>query len=129
MVNMERGPRQQREHEGGEGSSNSPLPDELFEGWLLTLIAKKPLHGYAIAKEMAKLPCAMPHQTTIYRHLASLEEDGLLDSRWDIRSSAPPIRTYQLTDRGRSRLRRIYSTVSHLQRLCRTFLSEASEHI
>lgn len=123
------GSRDNREHDDGEGFSRNPLPDELFEGWLLTLVATKPLHGYAIARELEKLPCAMPHQTTIYRHLASLEEEGLLDSRWDIRSSAPPIRTYHLTDRGRSRLRRIYSAVSHLQRLCRAFLGEASEYI
>lgn len=121
-----RGRREQRE---GEAVPDSPLPDQLFTGWLLTLIARKPLHGYAVAKEMAKLPCAVPHQTTIYRHLASLEDDGLLDSRWDMRSSAPPIRTYHLTDRGRGELRRIYSAVSHLQRLCRAFLSEASEHM
>lgn len=108
---------------------DSALPEALFEGWLLLLVAREPRHGYAIAKAMQDLPCSMPHQTTIYRHLSSLEERGFLDSRWQMRPSAPPIRTYHLTERGQGHLRRRYSAVARMQRLCRTFLSEASQHI
>ncbi len=108
---------------------NDTLPDALFEGWLLLLVARKPRHGYAIARAMRDLPCSMPHQTTIYRHLSALEEQGFLDSKWQMRSSAPPIRTYHLTKQGEKHLRQKYSAVSQIQRLCRTFLSEASQHI
>ncbi len=112
-----------------ESKKDGALPDALFEGWLLLLVARKPRHGYAIAKAMRDLPCSMPHQTTIYRHLSSLEEQGFLDSRWQMRSSAPPIRTYHLTKSGQDYLRRKYAAVSQIQRLCRSFLSEASQQI
>ncbi len=105
------------------------LPDALLQGWLLTLVAKEPQHGYAITKRVTGLPFVTPHQTTIYRHLSSLEEQGLLDSRWTMRSSAPPIRTYHLTDAGRQYLRETYGAISRLQRVCRTFLDEASDHL
>lgn len=114
---------------GNQQFPAAALPEKLLQGWLLTIIARKPQHGYAIAKEMHDLPFAPPHQTTIYRHLSSLERQGLLDSGWTMRSSAPPIRTYHLTDDGRDHLRSIYGTVSELQRICNSFLDETATYL
>lgn len=118
-----------REREGDRDSHDMLLPDDLLEGWLLILIAREPRHGYEIARELETLPCSLPHQTTIYRQLASLEEQGFLDSRWHMRSSAPPIRIYSLTERGYTRLRHMYSRILQLQRLCHAFLDEAPDHL
>lgn len=117
---------------GGSGERGRPdhdLPEELLEGWLLVHVAREPIHGYALAKQLEDIPEPVPHQTTIYRHLASLEERGLLDSEWEIRSSAPPVRTYRLTERGKRHMRAVYARVSRLERACRAFLKEASKHI
>ncbi len=111
------------------GRNSHGLSEDLLKGWLLLFLSRGPLHGYALAQKLEEVSHSVPHQTTIYRHLASLEERDLLDSEWQMRESSPPVRVYRLTDSGREQLRRIYTRISRLHRVCRDFLTEAARHI
>jgi len=115
--------------DGGDTQNSHLLSEDLLQGWLLLFLSHGPLHGYALAQKLEEVSHSVPHQTTIYRHLGSLEERGLLDSEWQMRDSSPPVRIYRLTDTGQKQLRRIYTRISQLQRVCRDFLTEAARHI
>jgi PadR family transcriptional regulator PadR len=71
--------------------------------------ASPEIHGYALAKELARLEesqLAMS-QSTLYRALRRLEERGALESRWESIEEveedgrdAPPRRYYQVSSSG-----------------------------
>lgn len=72
---------------------------------LLLLVAEKPQHGYALVEELAMLGYGPVSRPSVYRALADLEHDGLLDS-WSAEPIAGSTRhVYGLTDAGRDRLR------------------------
>lgn len=71
---------------------------------LLLLVAEKPQHGYALVEELASLGYGPVSRPSVYRALADLEHDGLLDS-WSAEPLAGSTRhMYGLTDAGRDRL-------------------------
>lgn len=74
-----------------------------------TTSASPEIHGYALAKELARLEeSQLPmSQSTLYRALRRLEERGALESRWESMSEveddgrdAPPRRYYRVTSSG-----------------------------
>lgn len=78
---------------------------------ILTVLAshEEPLHGYAIIHEMAQGPMyggSAPDPTGIYRILKQMENNGMVNSEWDLSESGPAKRCYTLTDEGRACLRR-----------------------
>lgn len=78
---------------------------------ILAALAKagRPIHGYLIIQEMAEGPMFggnAPDPTGVYRVLKQMENNGLVTSAWDTSESGPAKRCYELTEEGRTCLRR-----------------------
>ncbi|HTK28755.1 MAG TPA: PadR family transcriptional regulator [Vicinamibacterales bacterium] len=83
---------------------------ELLQGTLDMLILKTlepaPLHGYAIARAIARTSQALLHvpQGSLYPALHRLENKGLLAADWTETGSGREAKVYRLTKKGRARL-------------------------
>ncbi len=83
----------------------------LSQPTILTVLAAsdKPLHGYVIVQLAADSPMFggnKPDPTGVYRTLKQMEENGLVTSEWDMPKAGPAKRSFELTDAGRTALRR-----------------------
>jgi PadR family transcriptional regulator PadR len=73
---------------------------------ILLLLSEKPRHGYRLVDPLGSLGFGPPDRPTVYRALADLERDGLLES-WDAEPKAGATRhVYALTEAGRAALDR-----------------------
>jgi PadR family transcriptional regulator PadR len=81
---------------------------------ILGVLAQGSLHGYLIIQQLEKLSFFQnqsPDPTGIYRALKSMEEEGLLISKWDRVESGPARRLFTLTEDGRDCLKRWFQTL------------------
>jgi PadR family transcriptional regulator PadR len=73
---------------------------------ILLLLSEKPRHGYRLIDPLSDLGFGPADRPTVYRALADLERDGLLES-WDAEPKAGATRhVYALTEAGRAVLDR-----------------------
>lgn len=73
---------------------------------ILLLLSEKPRHGYRLIDPLSDLGFGPADRPTVYRALADLERDGLLES-WDAEPKAGATRhVYALTEAGRATLDR-----------------------
>lgn len=73
---------------------------------LLLLVAEEPQHGYRLVQSYRDLGYGPVSRPSVYRALADLEHDGLLDS-WPAEPIAGSTRhVYGITEAGSGRLRR-----------------------
>ena len=103
---------------------------KLVQPSILAALLKGPLHGYAIAQEIARASAplnAPPDHSGIYRLLRGMEKRGLLTSRLTESASGPARREYALTDCGRlclghwvKALARYRETIDAVLGLCQT---------
>jgi len=83
---------------------------DLLQGTLDLLILKTldaaPLHGYAIAQQIARTSRALLHvpQGSLYPALHRLEQKGWLAAEWMETDSGREAKVYRLTRKGRARL-------------------------
>jgi len=108
--------------------SGANLP-KLVQPSILAALSKEPLHGYALAQQMAREGVhlnAPPDHSGIYRLLRSMEKRGLLTSQLTESESGPARREYALTERGRlclehwmKALTRYRETIDAVVQLCR----------
>ena len=73
---------------------------------ILAVLSDRPLHGYAIAREIERR-CADALQVgegALYPALRALEREGLVESAWETQPSGPARRIYTLTDAGAAKL-------------------------
>jgi poly-beta-hydroxybutyrate-responsive repressor len=76
--------------------------ERFIEPALLLLLRDGETHGYDLADSLAKLvPEERVDHGNLYRLLRSLEEEGLVTSRWRDDLPGRSKRTYELTDAGR----------------------------
>ncbi len=72
---------------------------------LLLLLAEQPRHGYELAESLRMSEFEGITTSTVYRELAKLEEDGLVQSFWQSSQARGPARhMYELTECGRADL-------------------------
>jgi DNA-binding PadR family transcriptional regulator len=96
---------------------------------MLAVLAKGPLHGYAIAQRLACEGAhlgAPPDHSGVYRLLRGMEKRGLLTSKRAESESGPARREYALTACGRAclarwteSLTRYRATINAVLKLCR----------
>ena len=87
-------------------------PTELVKGnavvLILSVLAREPMHGYRIVKELDQLSegyFAMG-EGTLYPHLHQLEKDGLIEGYWETVSGGRDRKCYRITDSGTRELGR-----------------------
>ncbi len=82
--------------------------DKLLQPLILCILAAGgDMHGFAILKEIGKMPRfedKVPDATGVYRYLKKMESSGLLTSRWDLDEEddgGKPKRIFSITARGK----------------------------
>ena len=83
------------------------LPRTWLQSALLLLVLEGAGHGYQLADELADLGLGDGDRGGTYRTLRQMESQGLVTSRWEEGSGAPPRRSYQITPLGLERLQGI----------------------
>jgi PadR family transcriptional regulator PadR len=80
-------------------------PRPLIVAHLLLLLAEQPRHGYELAESLRTSEFEGITTSTVYRELAKLQENGLVQSFWQSSQARGPARhMYELTECGRADL-------------------------
>jgi DNA-binding PadR family transcriptional regulator len=77
--------------------------DKLIQPAMLAILAKGPLHGYELARQVGEIPHFLdeaPDVSGVYRMLKSLESRGMVTSDWDMSQSGRPKRLFTITEAG-----------------------------
>jgi PadR family transcriptional regulator PadR len=94
------------------GIDNMPKPSDLLQGTvdllILRTVARKPLHGWGIAKRIQTLSgdTLSVGQGTLYPALHRLENQGWICADWEESDLGRPAKVYSLTPEGRKQLER-----------------------
>ncbi|HTU48328.1 MAG TPA: PadR family transcriptional regulator [Bryobacteraceae bacterium] len=97
-----------------------PKPSELLQGTLdlliLKIVARNPLHGWGIAKQIQTLSgdALSVGQGSLYPALHRLENQGWIRAKWEESDLGRPAKTYSLTPEGRKQLERELKTWNRL---------------
>lgn len=76
------------------------LPRNFVRSCVLLLTAESESHGYDLLDRLSSLGVVGADAGGLYRVLRSMEQEGLLASRWETSDAGPARRTYTLTDDG-----------------------------
>jgi len=72
-----------------------------LQPWLLLLLAQQPAHGYQLLERLGQNPDTQSIDPGfLYRTLRQFEEEGLVESSWDMAGSGPAKRVYRITPDG-----------------------------
>ena len=73
---------------------------------ILAVLSGRPLHGYAIAREIERRSrdALSVGEGALYPALRALEREELVQSEWQTQPSGPARRVYTLTDAGQAKL-------------------------
>ena len=108
-------------------------PTDLVQGTLDLLILKtislEPMHGWAIAKRIQQVSreALLVQQGSLYPALHRLERQRLIRADWDLSGNGQRVRTYQLTPKGKVRLRTERSRWEELSRAMGAILRKPAE--
>lgn len=80
------------------------LPKNDIPILILSVLAERPLHGYAIAREIERHSqnTLLLREGSLYPALRVLEQDGLIAGAWEIQPSGPARKVYSITEEGRA---------------------------
>lgn len=87
--------------------ARSPFKNDNTSVLVMAILEDGPLHGYGIAREIRQRSAEALKlgEGTLYPVLRALEQDDLVESRWETQASGPARRLYQLTQKGLGELR------------------------
>ena len=71
---------------------------------ILIVLAENDASGYSIVSRLSEMPVQdgkKPNAAGVYRALNSMEEEGVVSSNWEISTSGPAKKVYQLTEHGK----------------------------
>lgn len=86
----------------------------LVQPAVMALLSRQPLHGYRIVQRLGEMPMFAGHPPDpagVYRMLKSMEEEGLLSSKWDAGQGGLGKRQFALTVVGQAGLRQWMRTL------------------
>lgn len=86
----------------------------------LKLLTLAPQHGYALISALRARGFVKAQGGTLYPLLRTMEEDGLVESRWEVDGSGPARKVFHATDRGVQRAVQDDRTVDDALRGLRT---------
>jgi PadR family transcriptional regulator, regulatory protein PadR len=90
-----------------------PASTDLVKGnaslLILSCLAKEPMHGYRIIKELDRMSEGYFNlrEGTLYPHLHELERDDLIEGSWESVTGNRERRVYRITSKGSSALARM----------------------
>jgi len=108
-----------------------PKPSDLLQGTLdlliLQTIARKPLHGWGIAKRIQILSgeALSVGQGSLYPALHRLENQGWICAQWEESDLGRAAKVYSLTAQGRKQLERELKTWNRLSSAVRLLIQNA----
>lgn len=105
-------------------------PKNFARPCLLLLLAESPTHGYELIEQLRPFGFAINDPAAIYKSLRQMDEDGLVQSTWEISPRGPARRVYSLTSDGRDMLAAWSRTLSQNRDILETYLTRyaAVEH-
>src|ERR1039458_3405849 len=113
------------------GTATMPKPSDLLQGTLdlliLRTIARKPLHGWGIAKRIQTLSgdTLSVGQGSLYPALHRLENQGWICAEWEDSDLGRPAKVYSLTPEGRKQLERELKSWNRLSSAVRLLIQNA----
>jgi len=102
----------------------------LLQPAIMTILAEKSLHGYAIVERLAQTPLLggdRPDPTGVYRALSGMEERGFVTASWDTSERGPAKKMYELTPGGHGCLARWTSSLAEYHRAIGALIEKARE--
>jgi DNA-binding PadR family transcriptional regulator len=102
--------------------------DRLIQPAILAVLADGPLHGYRLAERIGELPGftgQKPDVSGVYRFLKTMEQRGVVASTWDLSTSGPAKKCYQITAAGQQCLHRWINTLENYRRGITALLAAA----
>lgn len=96
--------------------SDRGLPRNYLRACVLLLLDERPAHGYDLLDGLAELGLEHADPGGLYRALRAMEQERLVDSRWEQSRSGPARRRYRLTSRGREWLHAWAGTLEGVRR-------------
>src|ERR1700730_17445566 len=84
---------------------------------IMLLLSERPGHGYNLVKDLQEFHFGHTDRPSVYRALAQLETDGLVESWSETPAARPTRRVYRLTGHG-ERVLRIWMGVIKRERDC-----------
>ncbi|MFQ9492104.1 MAG: PadR family transcriptional regulator [Bilophila wadsworthia] len=73
---------------------------------ILAVLSSGPLHGYLVVQRLAETSLFRkqpPDATGVYRMLRNMEQEGVLESDWELENSGPARKRYTLTEKANCR--------------------------
>lgn len=98
------------------------LPRNFQRPCLLLLIGEKSSHGYDLLERLRDLGFKQSDPGMLYRSLRAMEQEGLVNSDWEVSAMGPPRRTYVLSDEGRDWLHAWAGSLRETERILDRFL-------
>jgi poly-beta-hydroxybutyrate-responsive repressor len=98
------------------------LPKNFLRPCLLLLLHESPAHGYDLRERLRPLGFSRDDPGRLYRALRTLEDRGLVRSKWHPSTGGPDRRTYELTAAGEERLRDAAAELKAMYTILDTFL-------
>jgi DNA-binding PadR family transcriptional regulator len=90
----------------------------MLQPTVMALLAQSPLHGYSLIRLLVDSPMMRgthPDSTGLYRLLATLEEQGIVNHRLTSSDVGPSKRVYKLTREGRRCFKKWIDTLDRYQ--------------
>ena len=87
----------------------------LLELSILNALCGRRLYGYELVKRLGEIDSLVVSEGTIYPILSRLRSEQYLKTSIEESSGGPPRKYYELTDRGRTQLRRMNTHWQQLQ--------------
>ena len=76
------------------------LPKNFLRASLLLLLKEQPTHGYDLLIRLTDLGFKGADPGGLYRALRAMEQEGLMQSKWETSEMGPARRMYVLTEEG-----------------------------
>jgi DNA-binding PadR family transcriptional regulator len=106
--------------------------DKLIQPAILAILAKGPLHGYELTRQIGAIPNFLrepPDISGVYRLLKSLESRGMVVSGWDISKSGRAKNLFTITDDGRLCLKNWNQTLKNYRKTIDSLLKTTQNAI
>ena len=97
-------------------------PRNFLQCCVLLLLRERPAHGYELLERLKPFGITDGDPGNLYRRLRSLEEQGMVRSKWEISGTGPRRRKYHLTESGDARLHRWADSLTETRRLLDYYL-------